>query len=58
MADSTRKTGADRKLVSLEEDDEVLYWMQTLGCTEAELREAVETIGRSADEVRAYLSKA
>ena len=52
MPDDTSKTGADRKLISLQEDYEVRDWAMSLGCTEDELRAAVKAVGNSADKVR------
>jgi len=57
MSDDTKKTGLDRKLNSLEEDYEVRDWTKNLGCTPAELREAVKAVGNSAEKVREYLAK-
>jgi len=56
MPDDPSKTGSDRKLISLEQEHEVRDWTASLGCTEQELREAVQTVGHSADEVRRFLS--
>ena len=55
--DDTTKTGLDRKLIALGEQHEVRSWTQSLGCTEAQLREAVKAVGNSADKVREYLSR-
>jgi hypothetical protein len=57
MSDNKKQTGQDRKRISLEEDYEVRDWTKSLGCTEAQLREAVKAVGHSADEVREYLAK-
>lgn len=56
MPDDSKKTGADRKLISLEQEHEVRDWAASLGCSEQELREAVRVVGHSADEVRRFLS--
>lgn len=55
MADDPKKTGLDRKLISLEEKHEVRSWMEALGCSETQLRDAVKAVGNSADEVREFL---
>jgi hypothetical protein len=55
MADDPKKTGLDRKLISLEERHEVRSWTEALGCTETQLRDAVKAVGNSAEEVREYL---
>ena len=57
MSDDTSKTGLDQKLFSLEEDYEVRDWTKSLGCTPAELREAVKAVGNSAEKVREYLAE-
>lgn len=56
MADNTRKTALDSKLISLTEDYEVRDWTKSLACTPAKLREAVKAVGTSADKVREYLA--
>jgi hypothetical protein len=57
MSDDKKQTAQDRKRISLEEDYEVRDWTKSLGCTEAQLREAVKAVGNSADKVREYLTK-
>ncbi|WP_411879676.1 DUF3606 domain-containing protein [Polaromonas sp. YR568] len=57
MSDDKSKTGADRKLIALEQAHELRDWMKSLGCTEEELRDAVKAVGHSADAVRRYLGK-
>jgi hypothetical protein len=57
MSDDKSKTGADRKLISLEQAHELRDWMKSLGCTEQQLRDAVKAAGHSAEAVRAYLAK-
>ncbi|HWT41432.1 MAG TPA: DUF3606 domain-containing protein [Sphingopyxis sp.] len=57
MADDKKQTGApDRDRISLSEDYEIRDWTESLGVGEAELREAVDAVGNSADAVRAYLN--
>lgn len=57
MADDPKKTGNDRKLISLSEAYEVRDWTKSLGCSEKELRDAVSKVGNSAEKVREYLKK-
>lgn len=57
ISDDKSKTGQDRKPISLEEDYEVRDWCESLGCTDKELRAAVEAVGNSAEKVRAFLRK-
>ena len=56
MSDDPKKTGLDRKLISLNEPHEVRSWTDALNCTETMLRDAVRAVGNSADAVRAYLA--
>lgn len=56
MADDAKKTGLDRKLISLGEPHEVRSWTESLGCSETQLRDAVKSVGNSAEEVRRYLA--
>lgn len=55
MADDPKKTGQDRKLISLEEPHEIRSWTETLGVTEQQLRAAVAAVGHSAEKVREHL---
>ena len=57
MADDPKKTGLDRKVVSFKEPYEVHSWTESLGCTEDQLRFAVQTVGNSAEAVRKYLAE-
>lgn len=57
MKDDPSKTELDRKLISLGEEHEMRSWMESLGCTEMELRKAVAAVGSSADAVRSYLGQ-
>lgn len=57
MSDDPKKTGLDRKLISLGELHEVRSWCNSFGVSEAELRLAVKAVGHSADTVREYLKK-
>jgi hypothetical protein len=56
MTDDTKKTGLDRKLISLEEPHEVRSWTESLKCSETQLRDAVKAVGNSAEAVREYLA--
>ena len=47
----------DRRLISLAVPSEIREWCRSLGCTEAELKAAVNKIGHSASKVRDALSK-
>jgi hypothetical protein len=54
---SSRKP-RERNKVELDSSPEVVrYWTTVLGCTEAELRAAVDAVGPNADDVRKHLGK-
>ena len=53
--DDAKKTGQDRKLISLKEDYELRDWSKSLNTTPEKLKEAVAAVGDSADKVREYL---
>lgn len=55
--DKTKPGGQDRERISLQEEYEVRDWSRSLGCSEADLREAVAEVGHSAEAVRAYLAQ-
>jgi alkylhydroperoxidase/carboxymuconolactone decarboxylase family protein YurZ len=56
VADDKTQTGRDRELISLGQDYEVRDWAKSLGCTEEQLRAAVQAVGNSADAVRKFLA--
>ena len=51
MADDTSEKALDGKLISLKEAYEVEYWTKALKVTPAQLREAVNAVGHSAEKV-------
>jgi hypothetical protein len=55
MSDDPKKTGLDRKLISLTQEYEVRSWCQSLGCSFQQLKAAVAAVGNSADKVQEYL---
>jgi len=56
MSDYTTSTGHDTTTVEIAAGNEVRYWCEALGCTEAQLRESVIAVGNSPGNVRAYLA--
>jgi Protein of unknown function (DUF3606) len=52
---STPGTSMDRKLIALSQPHEVRDWCKSMGCTEAQLKDAVAAVGNSAAKVRAHL---
>jgi hypothetical protein len=56
--DTTKRGGADRTRINLNEDYEVRYWTKALGVTEERLRELVREHGNFADKIREALSRA
>jgi len=55
MSDYTTATGHDTTIVEIAAGNQVRYWCEALGCTEAQLRESVQAVGNSPEDVRAYL---
>ena len=55
MHESTTATGHDTTIVEIADGNEVRYWCQSLGCTEAQLRESVQAVGSSPERVREFL---
>lgn len=47
----------DAKRIDIHDANEVRNWTKSLGCTEAELKQAVAAVGTYADKVRQYLGK-
>ena len=55
MSDYTTATGHDSTMVQIAEGNQVRYWCDALGCTEAQLRAAVRAVGDSPAKVRDFL---
>jgi hypothetical protein len=55
MSDYTTATGHDTKIVEMADGNAVRYWCETLGCTEAQLRESVRAVGSAPESVREFL---
>jgi hypothetical protein len=55
MSDYTTATGHDTTKVQVADGNQLRYWCQSLGCTEAQLRESVQAVGDSPVNVRAFL---
>ena len=55
MKDYRTATGHDSTIVETVLENQVRFWCVTLGCTEAQLREAVQAVGSSPTSVRRYL---
>ena len=47
-----KEGGPDRSRISMNEADDVRYWIEALGCSEDELATAVARVGNSTDAVR------
>jgi hypothetical protein len=45
----------DTRIIDIESENEVRYWLAFLGTTRNELYAAVSAVGQSAQEVRNYL---
>ncbi len=55
MSDYATATGHDSTIVEISDGNEVRYWCDSLGCTEAQLRESVQAVGSSPASVREFL---
>ena len=54
--DTSLRGGQDRTRINLDQEHEVRYWTEALGCTEEQLRDAVRRAGSSsAEKVRAAI---
>jgi hypothetical protein len=55
MPDSLEQRGPqDRARVNMNESWEVRYWCAEFGCTEEELKDAIELRGNSAEALKKY----
>jgi hypothetical protein len=56
MADDLNNRGPqDRARINVNEQHELDYWTEALGCTEQQLRDAVAAVGVGSESVREYL---
>lgn len=56
MPDDTRRIRPeDPKRINLNQQWEVLYWCSRLGCSETELRQAVNSVGPMVEDVKKWL---
>jgi Protein of unknown function (DUF3606) len=58
MADNPKNGGAQNLRVSMDQEHEVRYWTEKLGCSEGELAAAVTRVGHSAEAVRREVLRA
>jgi hypothetical protein len=57
MSDDLKNTGPqDDSRVNVNQPHEVQYWTRKFGCSEEELRSAVQSVGVSATAVGAWLA--
>ena len=54
---TTDRSRQDQLMINVNEPHEVRYWMQRLGCSEQQLREAVAKAGVMAKDVRVVLGR-
>lgn len=52
-----KKRPQDIKRININEEWEVKYWCEELGCTKEELKKAVEKVGDSVEKVKKELKK-
>ena len=59
MSDDLRsRDGRDRTRINVNEEWELQYWSEKFGCSENDLRAAVNAVGTSADAVQNHLARA
>ena len=57
MDDPDKRGPADRMRINVNESHEVRYWTAELGCSEDQLRGAVDSVGPMRDDVARYLAQ-
>jgi hypothetical protein len=55
--DPTKRGGADRKRINVNQPYEIRHWARKFNVTRRALREAVETVGPSVEKVQAELAR-
>jgi hypothetical protein len=55
--DKNKRGSQDRKRINVNEEHEVRYWTQKLGCTKEQLEDAVKQVGPMVDDVERHLGK-
>ena len=55
--DTSKRGGADRSRINMNQPHEVAYWTKALGVSEEQLKQAVKSVGSGAEEVRRHLGK-
>ncbi len=53
--DKSKHRPQDSNRIRVNEDDELEYWCERFGCTQAELRNAVQKVGPLAEDVKREL---
>lgn len=53
--DTTLRGGQDRTRINVNQEHEVRYWTKELGCTEEQLKAAVQRAGTQVEKVRESL---
>jgi len=56
--DLSNRGPADRARINVNEPHEIVYWTKALGCSEEDLRRAVDAVGVMAQDVREHLGTA
>ena len=47
----------DRRMVNLEDEEEIVYWCSEFGCSEWRLRDAVTYVGLQADDIKTAITR-
>jgi hypothetical protein len=50
--ETSKRRPQNAKRINLSDDDEVAYWCERFGCSETQLRNAVQKVGSRVDDVK------
>lgn len=57
MADKLNNNIPETNTINLNEQWQIDYWTELLGCTEAQLRSVIKLVGNSLNDVKKYFIK-
>jgi hypothetical protein len=55
--DQIKRAHTDQTRINIREDNEVRYWCEKIGCTQAELLDAIAFVGVMSEDVEGYLKR-
>ncbi|MBA2610792.1 MAG: DUF3606 domain-containing protein [Bacteroidetes bacterium] len=57
MLNESNKQSGDINTINLNEQWQIDYWIDVLGCTESQLRSVIKIVGNKLSEVKKYFVK-